>query len=67
VVAVDVDDDVALGTLPTRTREVIELAFLHDLTHNDIAERTGIPLGTIKSDIRRGLLRIREHMEPTNA
>ena len=56
----------ALQTLPDRTREIIELAYVHDLTHHDIAERTGVPLGTVKSDIRRGLLRIRQLMEPTH-
>ncbi len=56
----------ALQQLPDRTREIIELAYLRDLTHHDIAERTGVPLGTVKSDIRRGLLRIRDHMEATN-
>jgi RNA polymerase sigma-70 factor (ECF subfamily) len=56
----------ALRQLPPRTRQVIELAYLQDLTHHDIAERTGVPLGTVKSDIRRGLLRIRDHMEATN-
>lgn len=57
----------ALGSLPERAREVIELAYIHDLTHLEIAERTGIPLGTIKSDIRRGLLRIRTQLEPSDA
>jgi RNA polymerase sigma-70 factor (ECF subfamily) len=62
----------ALRHLPERSREMIELAYVHDLTHHAIAERTGVPLGTVKSDIRRGLLRIREHlesnqMESTNA
>lgn len=56
----------ALRQLPERTRQIIELAYLRDLTHHDIAERTGVPLGTVKSDIRRGLLRIRDHMEATN-
>jgi RNA polymerase sigma-70 factor (ECF subfamily) len=56
----------ALRSLPDRTREIIELAYLHDYTHHDIAERTGVPLGTVKSDIRRGLLRIRDLMESTN-
>jgi RNA polymerase sigma-70 factor (ECF subfamily) len=56
----------ALQSLPNRTREIIELAYIHDLTHHAIAERTGVPLGTVKSDIRRGLLRIRELMEPTH-
>ena len=49
--------------LPERSREVIMLAYFHDLTHPQIAERTNIPLGTVKSDIRRGLARIRRHME----
>ena len=53
----------ALRELPARTREVITLAYFHDLTHPQIAERTNIPLGTVKSDIRRGLLRIRRHLE----
>lgn len=56
----------ALRSLPSRTRQVIELAYVHDLTHHDIADETGLPLGTVKSDIRRGLLRIRHHMESTN-
>jgi RNA polymerase sigma-70 factor (ECF subfamily) len=56
----------ALRALPDRTREIIELAYVHDLTHHDIAERTGVPLGTVKSDIRRGLLRIRDHLESTH-
>jgi len=42
---------------------VITLAYFHDLTHPQISERTNIPLGTVKSDIRRGLARIRRHLE----
>ena len=53
----------ALRELPERSREVIMLAYFHDLTHPQIAERTNIPLGTVKSDIRRGLARIRRHLE----
>jgi len=53
----------ALATLPERPREVIGLAYVHGLTHHEIAERTGYPLGTIKSDIRRGLVALRAHME----
>jgi RNA polymerase sigma-70 factor (ECF subfamily) len=56
----------ALRHLGERPRQVIELAYLHDLTHEQIAERTGLPLGTIKSDIRRGLQRIRDHLEPND-
>ena len=43
----------ALRAPPDRTREAIELAYLHDMTHDDIAHKTGVPLGTVKSDIRR--------------
>ena len=53
----------AMSTLPERSREVIALAYVEGLTHQEIADRTGIPLGTIKSDIRRGLLALRDHME----
>lgn len=49
----------ALQQLPERSQQVITMAFLHDQTHQQIAETTGIPLGTVKSDIRRGLERIR--------
>jgi RNA polymerase sigma-70 factor (ECF subfamily) len=56
----------ALATLPERPREVIGLAYVHGLTHHEIAERTGYPLGTIKSDIRRGLVALRDHMEQSN-
>jgi RNA polymerase sigma-70 factor (ECF subfamily) len=55
-----------LATLPERPRQSISLAYVHGLTHDEIAERTGVPLGTIKSDIRRGLLTLRQRMEPTD-
>ena len=53
----------ALAALPDRAREVITLAYLEGLTHQEITDRTGLPLGTVKSDIRRGLARIRECLE----
>lgn len=53
----------ALSTLEDRARGVVELAFYSDLTHTQIAERTGLPLGTVKSDLRRGLQRLRAHLE----
>jgi len=49
----------ALDELPERARNVISMAFFDDLTHVEIAARTGIPLGTVKSDIRRSLDRLR--------
>jgi len=57
----------AMDDLPTRSRDVISLAFFDDLTHVEIAERTGIPLGTVKSDIRRGLERLRHGLGDRNA
>lgn len=56
----------ALESLPERSRTVIELAYLSDLTHTQIAERTTLPLGTVKSDIRRGLASIRRHLGTSN-
>jgi len=52
-----------LGRLPARQREVIELAFLQGYAHGEIAELTGRPLGTVKSDIRRGLISLRDWVE----
>ncbi len=55
-----------LRQLPADTRHLVELAFVEGLTHQEISERTGTPLGTVKSSIRRGLLRVKAHMESTH-
>jgi RNA polymerase sigma factor (sigma-70 family) len=49
----------ALISLPDRAQELIRFAYLEGLSHSEIADKTGIPLGTVKSEIRRGLLRLR--------
>lgn len=51
---------VALGELRDDQRRVIGMAIYQGMTHEEIAAATGLPLGTVKTHIRRGLLRIRE-------
>ncbi len=52
----------AIAALPEKQRELIEKAYFGDLTHSEIAEATGLPLGTIKSRIRLALDRLRHTM-----
>jgi RNA polymerase sigma-70 factor (ECF subfamily) len=49
-----------LAALEEKNRKGIVLAFVHGLSHAQIAERLELPLGTAKAWIRRGLLRLRE-------
>jgi RNA polymerase sigma-70 factor, ECF subfamily len=51
-------------TLPTEQRKTLEMAFFDGLTHSEIAEMTGDPLGTVKTRIRSALLTLRKAFQP---
>ena len=53
----------AMTKLSAAQREAVELAFLKGLTHVEIAERLSLPLGTVKTRIRQGLIRLRKHLD----
>jgi RNA polymerase sigma-70 factor, ECF subfamily len=52
-----------LQKLPVEQRRSVELAFFEGLTHSEIAELTGDPLGTVKTRIRTALLSLRKGIE----
>ena len=53
----------ALDGLPAEQKNSVELAFFEGLTHSEIAERTGDPLGTVKTRIRTALLSVRKAVQ----
>ena len=52
----------ALNTLRPEQRQVLQLSIVQGLSHQEIAERTGMPLGTVKTHARRGILQAREFL-----
>lgn len=52
----------ALETLRPEQRQVLQLSIIQGLSHQEISDATGIPLGTVKTHARRGLLQVREFL-----
>ena len=65
------DLDRALESLPEDVRLCIVLSYHEQMTHGEIADFTAIPLGTVKSHIRRGTVKLQEllaaYLEPTGS
>jgi RNA polymerase sigma-70 factor (ECF subfamily) len=54
-----IDLDRALATLPAHVRLCIVLSYADGMSHSEIVDATGMPLGTVKTHIRRGLEQLR--------
>jgi RNA polymerase sigma-70 factor (ECF subfamily) len=54
----------AMSALPPDRRALVGMAFFDDLTHVEIANYTGLPLGTVKSHLRRALHTLRDSLYP---
>ena len=52
-----------MGELSIDQRRAIQVAFFEGCTYEELAQRSATPLGTLKSWIRRGLLKLRECMQ----
>jgi RNA polymerase sigma factor (sigma-70 family) len=57
----------ALDSLPAAQRQAVSLAFVDELTHEQVAQKLGLPLGTTKTRIRSGLGRMRLQLAPLAA
>ncbi|MEP6767718.1 MAG: sigma-70 family RNA polymerase sigma factor [Acidobacteriota bacterium] len=54
----------AIAELPEDQRRALELAYFDGLTQQEISERTGTPLGTVKTRVRLGLMKLRDRIHP---
>jgi len=59
--------EAALRQLRPEQQRVLQLSIFHGASHEDIARSTGLPLGTVKTHARRGLIRLREILEAEGA
>jgi RNA polymerase sigma-70 factor (ECF subfamily) len=55
----------ALASLPEEQRELIEQAYFLGLTQSELADRTGLPLGTVKTRMRSGMQALRRQLDAT--
>jgi RNA polymerase sigma-70 factor (ECF subfamily) len=53
----------ALDTLPLEQRELIEHAYFHGLTQSELADRFRLPLGTVKTRVRTGMMTLRRELQ----
>jgi len=53
----------AMKQLPSEQLQLVQMAFFESLSHSEIAEKTGLPLGTVKSRIRLAFTRLRRALE----
>ena len=53
-----------IGDLPKEQQQSLQMAFFDGLSHSEIAEKTGQPLGTVKTRIRSALTSLRKRLEP---
>jgi RNA polymerase sigma-70 factor (ECF subfamily) len=57
----------ALEQIRPEQKKVLELSIYQGLTHDQISRKTGMPLGTVKTHARRGLIRVRELLKTTRS
>lgn len=55
----------AMMLLPSEQKQVIEMAYFQGLSQSEIAEATGIPLGTVKTRTRQAMMKLREALQET--
>jgi RNA polymerase sigma-70 factor (ECF subfamily) len=56
----------AMEELPPEQRQVLEVAYWNGLSQSEIAESLGMPLGTVKTRMRLGMIRLRDILQPAD-